>query len=129
MQVTYKGYIHLAEAPERMRRMRVAISTDGDQVAPHFGRCEAYTLVDLSEGEVTSQERIPNPGHQPGVLPAYLAERGVHCIVAGGMGPRAKMLFDEKQIEAIVGVSCSVQEAVEGLLQGTLAGGASLCDH
>jgi predicted Fe-Mo cluster-binding NifX family protein len=105
--------------------MRVAISTDGDQVAPHFGRCEAYTLVDLSEGEVTNQERIPNPG----VLPAYLAEHGVHCIVAGGMGPRAKMLFDEKKIEAIVGVSCSVREAIDGLVQGSLTGGASLCDH
>ena len=109
--------------------MRVAISTDGDRVAAHFGRCEAYTLVDLSEGKVIKQERIPNPGHQPGFLPAYLAERGVHCIVAGGMGPRAKTLFDEKQINAIVGVSCSVGEAIEGLRQGALAGGASLCDH
>jgi len=109
--------------------MRVAISTDGDHVAAHFGRCEAYTLVDLSEGEVTKQERIANPGHQPGFLPTYLAERGVQCIVAGGMGPRAKMLFDEKQIEAVVGVSCSIREAIEGLLRGTLTGGASLCDH
>jgi len=109
--------------------MRVAISTDGDRVAAHFGRCEAYTLIDLSDGEVIKQERIPNPGHQPGFLPAYLAERGVHCIVAGGMGPRAKTLFDEKQINAIVGVSCSVGEAIEGLRQGALAGGASLCDH
>ncbi|UCC69264.1 MAG: NifB/NifX family molybdenum-iron cluster-binding protein [Armatimonadota bacterium] len=109
--------------------MRVAISTDGDQVAPHFGRCEAYTLVDLKEGEIAKQERIPNPGHEPGFLPGYLAECGVNCIVAGGMGPRAKMLFDEKQIEAIVGVSCSVREAIEGLLQGALTGGASLCDY
>ena len=109
--------------------MRVAISTDGDRVAAHFGRCEAYTLIDLSDGEVAKQERIPNPGHQPGVLPTYLAERGVHCIVAGGMGPRAKMLFDEKQIDTIVGVSCSVREAIEGHRQGALTGGASLCDH
>jgi len=109
--------------------MRGAISTDGDQVAPHFGRCEAYTLVDLSEGQIANQERIPNPGHEPGFLPGYLAERGVQYIVAGGMGPRAKMLFDEKQIEAIVGVSCSIREAIDGLRRGDLTTGASLCDH
>jgi len=109
--------------------MRIAISTDRDRVAPHFGRCEAYTVVDLDEGEITKQERIPNPGHQPGFLPSYLAARGVECIVAGGMGPRAKMLFDERQIQTIVGVSCTVQEAIDGLLQGALTGGMSLCDH
>jgi len=109
--------------------MRVAISTDGDRVAQHFGRCEAYTLIDVEEGGVTKQERIPNPGHEPGFLPTYLAARGVEYIVAGGMGPRAKMLFDEKQIQTVVGVSCTVREAIDGLLRGALTGGTSLCDH
>ena len=109
--------------------MRVAISTDGDMVAPHFGRCEAYTIVDVENGSIASQERIANPGHEPGFLPGYLAERGVGCIVAGGMGPRAKMLFDERQIETVVGVSCSIEEAVKALAEGTLSGQDSLCDH
>lgn len=109
--------------------MRIAISTDGDRVAAHFGRCEAYTIVDIDEGKVARQERIPNPGHEPGFLPGYLAERHVTCIVAGGMGPRAKMLFDERDIETIVGVSCSVKDAVDGLCQGALTGADSLCDH
>jgi predicted Fe-Mo cluster-binding NifX family protein len=109
--------------------MRIAISTDGDRVAPHFGRCEAYTLVDIHNRKVTRRECIPNPGHEPGFLPGYLAERGVSCIVAGGMGPRAQMLFDQERIETIVGVSCSVEEAVNGHIQGTLTGKDSLCDH
>jgi len=109
--------------------MRTAISTDGDRVAPHFGRCEAYTIVDIQETKVASREQIPNPGHEPGFLPGYLAERGVECIVAGGMGPRAQMLFDQQRIQTIVGVSCSIDEAIEGLRQGSLAGGATTCDH
>jgi predicted Fe-Mo cluster-binding NifX family protein len=109
--------------------MRVAISTDGSMVAPHFGRCEAYTIVEVENGAVVSQERIANPGHEPGFLPGYLAERGVACIVAGGMGPRAKMLFDERRIDTIVGVTCSIEEAVKALAEGALSGQDSLCDH
>ena len=109
--------------------MRIAISTDGSMVAPHFGRCEAYTLVDIAEGKVTSREHIDNPGHEPGFLPAYLAERDVVCIVAGGMGPRAKMLFDEKKIETIVGISGTVDETIEALCRGELSGGESMCVH
>ena len=109
--------------------MRIAISTDGERVAPHFGRCEAYTLVNIDEGKVTRQDRLSNPGHEPGFLPAYLAERDVTCIVAGGMGPRAKMLFDEKGIETVVGVSGTLDETIEALRRGELRGGESLCDH
>jgi len=109
--------------------MRVAISTDGDMVAPHFGRCDAYTIVDIEDGESKDPTRIPNPGHEPGFLPAYLAERGVNCIVAGGMGPRAKMLFDEQKIQTIVGVSGAVADALEALRRGELRGGESMCEH
>jgi predicted Fe-Mo cluster-binding NifX family protein len=109
--------------------MRVAVSTDGDMVAAHFGRCEAYTLADIEEAKVVKSETIANPGHEPGFLPGYLAERGVNCIVAGGMGPRAHGLFAEKQIETIVGVSGSVAAALEALARGELKGGESTCDH
>ena len=88
--------------------MRVAISTDGDMVAPHFGRCDAYTIVDIEDGESKDPTRLPNPGHEPGFLPGYLAERGVNCIVAGGMGPRAEMLFGEKNIQILIGVSGTI---------------------
>jgi predicted Fe-Mo cluster-binding NifX family protein len=109
--------------------MRVAISTDGDMVAAHFGRCEAYTIADIGNGAVTRTERIANPGHEPGFLPGYLAERGVECIVAGGMGPRAKMLFDQHRIQPIVGVSGTISQTIEALCRGELRGGESMCEH
>ena len=108
---------------------RFAMATDGEVVAPHFGRCEAYTIVDIEDGKLDRQERIDNPGHEPGFLPGYLAERGVNCIIAGGMGPRAQQLFDEKGIQSVVGVSGAVTDTIELLLQGALRGGESLCGH
>lgn len=109
--------------------MKVAVSTDGAQVAAHFGRCEAYTLAEIEEGMVTATETIANPGHEPGFLPGYLAERGVQCIVAGGMGPRAHGLFAERGIQTIVGVSGSVAEALGALARGELESGETTCDH
>jgi predicted Fe-Mo cluster-binding NifX family protein len=108
---------------------KVAISTDGDQVAAHFGRCQAYTVVEIAEGAVRAQELLPNPGHEPGFLPGYLAERGVTCIVAGGMGPRAQMLFDQHNIETVVGVTGGIEETVQALLRGELVSGESTCHH
>ena len=108
---------------------RFAVATDGDVVAPHFGRCEAYTIVDIEDGQLGGQERIGNPGHEPGFLPAYLAERGVNCIIAGGMGPRAQQLFEQREIRSVVGVSGAIADTIELLLRGALRGGESTCDH
>jgi predicted Fe-Mo cluster-binding NifX family protein len=107
----------------------VAICTDGENVAAHFGRCPTYTIVAIADGSIQRREQIPNPGHEPGFLPGYLAEHGVTCVVAGGMGPRAQMLFGQHGIRTIVGISCSVEDALQTLLRGELESGESTCDH
>jgi predicted Fe-Mo cluster-binding NifX family protein len=107
--------------------MKVAISTDGDYVSAHFGRCPTFTLVDIDGSIVSGRERVDNPGHQPAFLPGFLAQRGVTCIVAGGMGRRAEALFAENGIQTLVGVSGRVDEVVQRLISGTLEGGESLC--
>jgi len=107
--------------------MRVAIATDGDYVATHFGRCPAFTLVDIYGNKIKLQEVVENPGHQPGLIPRFLYEKGVRCIVAGGMGASAVELFRELDMEAISGIDGKVVETIDKLIKGTLAGGKSLC--
>jgi predicted Fe-Mo cluster-binding NifX family protein len=109
--------------------MKIAISTDGGSVSAHFGRCPSYTIVEIQDGKVVGRQEIPNPGHSPGFLPGYLAERGVTTIIAGGMGPRAQGLFADNRIETVIGVQGRVDEVVDAFLQGTLVGGKDLCDH
>ena len=109
--------------------MKVAIATDGDQVAPHFGRCECYTVAEIEGDQIVSREVVQTPGHEPGFLPGYLAQRGVTCVVCGGMGPRAQALLAQHKIEAISGVVGSVEQALGALLRGELEGGESLCEH
>jgi predicted Fe-Mo cluster-binding NifX family protein len=108
--------------------MRIAISTDGDFVSAHFGRCPDFTIVDISEGTVNSRETVANPGHEPGFIPQFLHSKGVECIVAGGMGMRATGFFEELGMKAVVGVSGRIDDIIESLKNGTLHGGESFCN-
>jgi len=107
--------------------MRAAISTDGELVSAHFGRCPTFTLIDIEDGKVIKRIEVANPGHQPGAIPEFLHQKGVNCIIAGGMGQRAAMFFAEYNIRAIVGISGKIDEVIERLKKGALEGGESLC--
>jgi predicted Fe-Mo cluster-binding NifX family protein len=107
--------------------MKIAISTDGDYVSAHFGRCPSFTVVEIEDGKIISRGIVKNPGHQPGFIPQFLHQKGVECIIAGGMGMRATGFFNELGIRAIVGVSGRIDEVIENLQKGTLEGGESLC--
>ncbi len=107
--------------------MKAAISTDGGKVSAHFGRCPSFTIVTVEGQQVTARETIANPGHHPGYLPQFLHERGVDCIVAGGMGHRARALFEEKGISMVVGIEGPVEEAAKKLARGQLKGGDNTC--
>lgn len=109
--------------------MIMAIATEGNRVAGHFGRCPNYTLVTVENGKVTKRELISNPGHEPGILPKFLHGKGANCVVAGGMGPRAQNLFSEQNIETFVGISGTIDEVVSTFLKGRLQSGQSTCDH
>jgi len=107
--------------------MRYVISADAGQVSAHFGRCPQFTIVDIENNEVTHRETIANPGHMPAYLPEFFHQQGAACIVAGGMGQRARMLFDEKGIRTVTGVSGSIEDVTAAIVAGTLSGGENSC--
>jgi predicted Fe-Mo cluster-binding NifX family protein len=107
--------------------MKIAISTDGEYVSAHFGRCPSFTLADIEEGKLISKKVIDNPGHHPGYLPQFLSEKGVNCMVAGGMGMRAKELFKDVNIDIILGVEGKIDSIIDKIISDTLEGGRSFC--
>lgn len=112
--------------------MRIAIPLSGEELSPHFGHCERFALVDVDSAtcRVVGREDVAAPPHEPGLLPAWLAQRGATTIVAGGMGQRAQGLFAEHGIEVVVGVDAGTPEMlVAAYLDGTLKGGRNICDH
>ena len=112
--------------------MRYVIPVSGGIVSPHFGHCEHFALVDVDEGkkEIIRKELVSSPGHQPGLLPEWLAEQGVGFVIAGGMGSRAQSLFQQNRIGVIVGtMESDPEKAVLSYLNGQLTIGDNICDH
>ena len=109
--------------------MKVAIAIEDGQVAPHFGRCQAYLVAEVLDGEIGTRQQVDSPGHEPGALPAMLHDLGVKCVVAGGMGPRAVGMFQDYGISTVLGVTGAAHEALSQFAKGTLKGGESTCDH
>jgi predicted Fe-Mo cluster-binding NifX family protein len=112
--------------------MRVAVPVTDGRVAAHFGHCSHFALFDVDETTKTivKKEVIPSPGHQPGFLPAWLAEEGASVVIANGMGSRARALFEENRIEVVVGaLGDDPEKAVLDYIKGELATGDNICDH
>ena len=90
----------------------------------HFGHCDLYTVVTLEDENITDIRLLPNVPHQQGGCLApvmYLAQNGVQVLVAGGMGLRPLMGFNQVGIEVYYGGDhASVAQAVEALAQGRL---------
>ncbi len=107
--------------------MKIAISTDGSQVSVHFGRCPSFTIINIEGDQVTEKNVIDNPGHHPGFLPEFFHKKGVTSIIAGGMGMKAKDLFNSFGISAIMGISGNIDDIIDQILKGTLQNGESLC--
>ena len=112
--------------------MRYAVPVSDGQLAMHFGHCEQFALFDVDEERkvILAKETVLSPGHQPGLLPVWLAEEGVSVVLAGGMGMRAQELFRENRIQVIVGaLAGDPEQIVLAYLGGALATGDNICDH
>jgi predicted Fe-Mo cluster-binding NifX family protein len=112
--------------------MKIAIPTVNGKLNMHFGHCAAFTLLDVDPASktITATTEIDAPPHEPGLLPPWLAERGVTQIIAGGMGQRAQSLFTAQNIDVIVGAPCEAPEIlVNAYLAGELETGINACDH
>ncbi len=108
---------------------KIAIAQDGSLISQHFGHCMSYALFNFEDGKMTRLPDLQSPGHEPGKLPRLLAAEGVNIVIAGGMGPRAIDLFEENDIEVILGVSGDLGLAAEAFANGTLTAGTSTCSH
>jgi predicted Fe-Mo cluster-binding NifX family protein len=112
--------------------MKIAIPVSEGKLFPHFGHCPAFALIDVDEKKksITGQTEVPAPPHEPGLLPPWLAKKGVNLIMAGGIGARACDLFMQNDITVISGVPAATPEAlVLAYLNGTLKAGVNSCDH
>jgi predicted Fe-Mo cluster-binding NifX family protein len=113
-----------------METLLIAVpsSMPGGMEAPlgqHFGHCDLYTVIQVDQnGEVLKVDTLPNVPHQQGGCMApvnHLARNGVNVLIAGGMGLRPLMGFNQVGIKVFYGDgAATVGDAVQALIQGKL---------
>ena len=90
----------------------------------HFCHCDIYTIVEVTDNAVVSVSTLPNVPHQQGGCLApvqHLAGHGVKKLLAGGMGMRPLMGFQQVGIEVFfAGNFPTVGQAVQAFLEGKL---------
>lgn len=112
--------------------MKYAIPVTGGKLSAHFGHCEQFALIDTDQQNksIIKKELVSAPAHQPGLLPKWLAEKGVNIVIAGGMGANAQNLFQQSGIKVLIGApSDEPEKIVHSYLGGNLVTGENICDH
>jgi len=108
----------------------IAIPLENGRLCTHFGHCQQFAIVDVENNIITEEKLITPPPHEPGLLPRWLAEKGVTEVIAGGMGQRAIDLFTGQNIKVNVGAQPkSPNELVTDWIKSSLVTGSNACDH
>ncbi|MBN1185249.1 MAG: NifB/NifX family molybdenum-iron cluster-binding protein [Bacteroidales bacterium] len=112
-------------------KKKIAVPVDDNNVLDaHFGHCRYFSLLNVENNMIVLEEKVVPPPHEPGLLPKWLAEKGVTDIIAGGMGQRAIEIFNQNGVNAFVGAPrLTAKELAEGFINNTLEFTANYCDH
>ncbi len=110
---------------------RIAVPVNENGILDgHFGHCKFFSLFDVEGKKIVAEEKVTPPPHEPGVLPKWLAEKGVKNVIAGGMGQKAIQIFNYNEVNVFVGApEISAKELVDGFLNESLDFTANYCDH
>ena len=129
-----------------MKNGRIAVPSIGKggldgQRSQHFGHCDAFTLVDVKDGEISNVTVIDNQEQQEGgcLVPVHaLSGHKVNALIVSGIGLRPLMAFNEVGIDVYHdGVCPDIKPVVESLIEDNLpvlshdqtCGGGGGCHH
>jgi len=98
--------------------VKIAVSTNGrdldSQIDPAFGRCRYFIVL---EPVTLSFDVVENPGAEmtsgAGIKAAeMLANLGINKVITGSVGPNAKPILENAEIEIISNVSGKIRDAI-----------------
>jgi len=118
------------KSEDEMEKIILAVPVTAGKLSSHFGHCEEFALIETENGKIKGKSMHTPPPHEPGALPKWLNEMGASIIIAGGMGSRAKDLFNDFGVNVIIGAPMDIPESlVNQYLSNSLVIGDNICDH
>ena len=119
-----------AEEKGRDKMEKIAVPVAEGVLSSHFGHCEQFLFATVENGKISKMEKLIPPPHEPGVIPAWLAEQGTTVVLVGGMGERAQQILEAKGVAVICGIKpANPVEVVQQYLAKKLTAGENACNH
>jgi len=113
-----------------LNTLQIAIPTsDRLTVDGHFGHAKEFMFITVNQQHIIDTTFVTPPKHEPGVLPKFLAEKGAHVIITGGMGAMAVNLFNNNDIDVVLGATGSLSGVIKAYLDGSLQSQGTVCSH
>lgn len=112
--------------------MKIAVPTRDNRVDGHFGHCEMYSVITISQDNTIERtELIPAPegcGCKSDIA-AILADNGVEVMLAGNMGAGALQVLNRHGIEVIRGCQGLVDDVVKSYIGGKVTDSGVGCQQ
>lgn len=100
--------------------MKIAISlTETGSLAEHFGRADSFMIIDSETKQIINildNSEAQNSAKGAGIAAsALVAEAGAKKILSGMIGPKAIEVLNKSGIEAISGITDSIEDIIANL--------------
>lgn len=109
--------------------MKIAVTTQGNQVFQHFGKCSTFTVFTVENGKIQSKKLLDAQGSGHAALGGFLKESGVNVLICGGIGGGARNILASVGIKLISGVEGDIDDVVNACLAGNLSDQGGSCNH
>jgi predicted DNA-binding protein (UPF0251 family)/predicted Fe-Mo cluster-binding NifX family protein len=109
--------------------IQIAFPTDNKvTIASHFGKASFFSIYTINHTEILHVDHIVPPPHAPGVLPKFLQDHHCDVIITTNMGKRAIKLFEEANMDVILGAKGRIDVNLNEYLAGFLESTGLYCD-
>lgn len=109
--------------------MKIAVTTQGDQIFQHFGKCPTFTVFSIENGSISGKTVIDASEHGHAALTGFLKDCGVDVVICGGIGGGAKQMLEAAGIKLISGIEGNIENAVNAYVTGNLSDRGGACNH
>lgn len=110
--------------------MKIALPTENGKLCAHFGHCESFTFAEINPETkeiINIENKIPEEGISCQSA-SWIAQQGANIILAGGMGMRPLMIFEQNGVKVVPGCpELPVKDVIEGYLNGSVISGENSC--
>lgn len=112
-------------------KLKIAVPVnERGKLDSHFGHSRYFAIHETDNQQILSGEIVEPPPHEPGIIPKWLAQKEVTCVLAGGMGNRAQKIFESCNIQVHIGApSMHATDLIQGFLENTVQFSRNHCNH